>query len=160
MFQHALDTLSGEALSVSRAPFVSKLMLCLRTSSLFRHRGRLTESSIMHSHNIFSCVRPPQRASSRCFTGSVRIKSDGFAQDILHLCCRGLLIESFIMHSHCVLSCFRPPNGVALGVHGSVRIESYSFATNALQFLSSRYAYRNLYHVFTQCFMSFRFSKR
>ena len=45
----------------------------------------LAGSSIMHSHCVLSRVRPPEGDALGGTTGSVRIKSDGFATDILHI---------------------------------------------------------------------------
>ena len=59
---------------------------------------------------FYHALRLLRGEASRCFTGTVRIKSDGFARDILHFFVIAVcLYESFIMHVHCVLSCYRAP---------------------------------------------------
>ena len=161
---HALGLPRGEAVGVSRGPFAPKVMVLLRTSftfsstqyasmkassriyTVFYHalgllRGVasrcftgtvrtksdgfaknilhffgiavcLYESFITHLHCVYHALGLLKGVASRCFMGSVRTKSDGFAKDILHFWgFAGCLYESFIMHLHCVLSCFTPPKG-------------------------------------------------
>ena len=75
----------------------------------FRIAVCLYERFLMHLHCALSCFMPPKGKASRCFTGTIRIKSDGFANDILHVFVIAVcLYERFILYLHCVLLCFRP----------------------------------------------------
>ena len=98
---------------VSQGPFASKVTVLLRTSFSFsRSQYACMKASSCIYIVFYHGLGLLRGEASRCSTGTVRIKSDGFAKDILHFFVNAVcLYEGFIMHLHCVLSCFRPPKG-------------------------------------------------
>ena len=92
-------------LGVSRVPFASKVMVLLRTSFTFSSSQYACLKASSCIYNLFYHALGLLRGeASRCSTGTVRIKSDGFAKDILHFFVIAVcLYESFIMHLHSVL---------------------------------------------------------
>ena len=113
MFHHVLDLLRAEASRYFTGTARIKIDgFATDILHSFVIAVCLYESFIMHLHCVLPCFRPPKGGGSRSSTGTVRIKSDGFARDILQFfVIEVCLYESFIMHLHCVLSCFRPPKG-------------------------------------------------
>ena len=85
---------------------------------------------------FYHVLRLLRGEASRCFTGTVRIKSDGFAKDILQFfrrqyACMKASLCVYIVFYH-VLGL---PRGEALGGStGSVRIKRNGFAKDILEF--------------------------
>ena len=103
----------GRLLDVPRDPLASKVVVLLRTSFTFSSSQYACMKASSCIYIVFYHASGLLRGgASRCSTGTVRIKSDGFAKDILRFFRIAVCVhDGFIIHLHCVSSCFTPPKG-------------------------------------------------